>query len=49
LHRGIAKLQRDSVALQCGVVPACRQAAMGKKADKSLNFKLALSVVEWGS
>jgi hypothetical protein len=42
LHRGI-------VGLQCGVVPACRQAGMGKKAGKVVNFKLALSVVEWGS
>jgi len=39
LHRGVVRLQyaivrshRDVAALHCGVVLACRQAGMGKKA-----------------
>jgi len=40
LHRGIAKLQRDSVALHRGVVPACRQAGTDKKKCKSFILSL---------
>jgi hypothetical protein len=41
LHCGI-------VGLQCGVVPVCRQAGMGKKADKSFpSTTLRTSILRW--
>jgi hypothetical protein len=46
----IVSLHRGVVGLQCGVVPACRQAGTGKKAGKSFpSTEFTLSVSRMGS